>query len=69
MKVIEKYQCEKCEKVFSDEAGAEHCENSHIKIIKAEPKYSEGSKYPNRIVVTFSDGKQEIFTTDDDLPF
>lgn len=59
MRKIELYQCEVCHTQFNDKTKAEECEKSHCKIESVAPKkWRAKEAYPDKVVVTFSDGKE-----------
>lgn len=59
MRELELYQCEICNTQFNDKKKAEECEMSHCKITNVVPKrWRAREKYPDRIIIEFSDGEE-----------
>ena len=59
---LTKYRCDHCGTEYADKQKAQQCEGGHrlpqqIKKANLLPIANDRSGYPNRIIVTMSDGK------------
>lgn len=60
---ITKYVCDLCHQEYLKEDEAKGCEHKHYKMIETELVYkSTRSKYAERVVVTYDDGKTFTYT-------
>ena len=66
MKTKTTYICELCGSGYETEAEARACEDSHAKIVGVAAAksvgYTDHYAVPLRVVVTFTDGRREVYT-------
>ena len=62
MKVFDQFKCEYCGTVYLEEQGCLDCEASHAEVEIAELKYSQRSKFPEKVVLTCpDDGTKQVY--------
>lgn len=61
MTKIEGYKCDHCKTVYGTSDEAVYCEGNHVMVEGVQSIYKKSDSFPQRIIVTFDDGKRAYY--------